>query len=153
MINFTSDSPLEATLDEYARTSGEFHNEAVSFVAQLPEERVCENCSAEVHDRGPAWVHTDNETLFCVDDDEDSIASPAPTAPGNWVGFEIDPEKGQTSVQLSIGDPRSCVEMVLRRWKNPDTGRDELLLHLPHANGIAQHVELHELHPGTFIVR
>lgn len=126
--------------------------DSVSTTFQLPEDRICKHCAQTItSDDGETWAHEDTELPACdpdrLDTEADSAtAAPTTTAPGNWIGFTTSPEKQETRVEISIGDPRGCLTMTVRRL---DDGR--LILHVPTSSEM--HADLHELHPGTYEIR
>lgn len=153
--------------------------DSTDFTLHLDEGNRCNNCSEEISEYVDGWKHEHSDSIYCHDDsalDELEIgeipewleangfdspeeyeksrdrAEPQPTAPGNWVGFTIDPERQQTQVQISAGDPRGCFTFTLRRWTDPQTGENKLLLHLPHPGEGLAHMALTEHHEGTYIV-
>ena len=163
MINLESDRLM--SVSDNGRYAEAFIEEGdVDFTATLPGETVCQNCSQPVTEYVEGWLHDDNVSPFCCgvdaddfDDDEEredaDRAEPAPSAPGNWVGFTVLPDKGSVEVQISVGDPRGCLTMQVRRWVDPDTGNEELLLHVPYAGQPQSHMELIEKSAGTFVLR
>lgn len=63
----------------------------------------------------------------------------------NSARITTDPEHDSIHFAFSIGDPRGCLVMTIRR--RPDTGA--VIIHLPHPGETMAHVETRELHPGT----
>lgn len=126
--------------------------DSVSATFQLPEDRICKHCGQPVtsDDEGETWTHEDTELSACDPDQLDTgvdsaTATPATIAPGNWIGFTTSPEKQETRVEISVGDPRGSFTMTVRRL---DDGR--LILHVPHPETAEAHMRTRELHPGTY---
>lgn len=132
-----------------------------SVHAEIEEATRCQHCADPIAEYpGIGWVHDGTGERWCgnltdeeaAEDDEATAAAPGTSLPGNWIGLSTDPEKESVSVQISLGDPRGCLEMTVRRWENPETGQRGLLLSLPHPDDSTPHVDLTEWHPGTYFI-
>ena len=127
-----------------------------SVQAEIGEEIRCKHCTEPIAEYpGVGWVHDASGSTPCAgeeDDPDGGRATPGTSLPGNWIGLSTDPEKESVSVQISLGDPRGCLEMTVRRWENPETGQRGLLLSLPHPDDSTPHVDLTEWHPGTYFI-
>lgn len=110
-------------------------------------------------DLPPAYLHAEVDGTPVPSDDEiDSVAvrneagengyeidSESPIAWLNSARIAVDRDHDEVSLMISVGDPRGAIAMSVR--KTPD-GR--LLLSVPHADDSMAHVEMTELHPGTY---
>lgn len=128
----------------------------LDVTAHIEDGDTCAHCGHAIAEYGE-WLHDDTGNPWCgnlseQEASEDApVATPAPHAPGNWAGITIDDEGEAVQVQISVGDPRGCLTMTLRRVTN-DEGESTLLLHVPHADDSTPHVALTPMHPGTFKV-
>lgn len=120
----------------------------LDVTAHIEDGDTCAHCGHAIAEYGE-WLHDDTGEAACADGETN--ATPAPHAPGNWAGITIDDEGEAVQVQISVGDPRGCLTMTLRRVTN-DEGESTLLLHVPHADDSTPHVALTPMHPGTFKV-
>ena len=128
----------------------------LNLTASIEEGDYCAHCgdliaeySEWVHDSsGQVWCHdlTDDEA---ADDDDATAATPAPVAPGNWAGVTIKPDEETTQVEISVGDPRGCFTMTLRRVRDSE-GRARLFLRVPHPEDSTPHASMREVHPGYY---
>lgn len=90
------------------------------------------------------------ECKECDDDGEVEIHE-CESAPLHWVnsvGFTADPGGDRVYLDVSVGDPRGCLRMELRRT---DDGRT--FLHVPHAGMAQPHVPLTDVSPGTMEIK
>lgn len=157
---------IRADSDKYGIEETSLEGTDVSAVAHLDDEIPCENCGKDLAEYD-GWVHDSTGNRWCENitdaeaserlikadvygSDVPTEAEPGKNLPGNWIGFSTDLEEESVKVQISIGDPRGCVEMVLRRWIDPETGKRSLLLHMPDPEGAEQHVPMTKLHTNTY---
>lgn len=146
--------------------------------AHINETRLCIYCDTGVEEYGDDWLHEDTGSIYCdetldptrmtpedrrealesfdsVDEyrNEHGAATPYLVAPGNWVGFTLDAVGGTTQVQISLGDPRGCLTMTVRKAVDPTTGQACLMLDLPYEGEGAAHVDLEHIYGGTFRIK
>ena len=146
--------------------------------AHINETRLCIHCDEEVWPFGDGWLHAESKMDYCddtldpnlmgeedldkalegyvsLDDyrDDHGTATPHSVAPGNWVGFTLDAERETTQVQISLGDPRGCLTMTVRKAVDPTTGKAHLMLDLPYEGEGMAHVDLEHIYGGTFRIK
>lgn len=155
-----------ADSDTYGVEEFDVEGTEVSARALLEEELPCKHCGEPIAEYD-GWVHDGTGNRWCegITDAEASerrmkaevygsemptAAEPGKSLPGNWIGFSTNLEEESVSVQISVGDPRGCLEFTLRRWTDPETGEPSLLLHCPHPGESTPHVTMTEHHPGTY---
>ena len=81
------------------------------------------------------------------DDDGDIEVHRWERLPLHWinsVGFTTDPVRDRVYLDVSLGDPRGCLRMEVRRT---DDGR--IFLHVPYVGMSQPHVPLTDVSPGT----
>ena len=146
--------------------------------AHINETRLCIYCDTEIEEYGDGWLHADTGSSYCdetldlilmtpedrikalesfdsLDEyrNEHGTATPHSVAPGNWVGFTLDAERETTQVQISLGDPRGCLTMTVRKAVDPTTGKAHLMLDLPYEGEGMAHVDLEHIYGGTFRIK
>ena len=128
-------------------------DDALNLTATIEEGDYCAHCGETIAEyAGLGWTHDSTDSTPCrgeEDDPDGHRATPALAAPGNWAGVTIDPDEGTTRVEISVGDPRGCLTMTLRRVRDED-GTERLLLSVPHPDDSTPHVALREIAPGTY---
>lgn len=67
-----------------------------------------------------------------------TFATPGPGPIANWAGITVEPD--YVDVQISVGDPRGCLNMKL--WRGEHDGKPCLYLSVPHTDESAPHVQL-----------
>ena len=131
-------------------------DDALNLTAHFEEGDYCAHCGDLIAEYSE-WVHDSSGQVWCHDltddeaagDDDATSATPAAAVPGNWAGVTVDPAGESVRVEISVGDPRGCLTMTLRRVRGED-GTERLLLHVPHPEDSTPHVALREIAPGTY---
>ena len=117
----------------------------------------CTHCGDSIAEYVTGWEHDATGARWCNDltdeeaaeDDDATAATPAPVAPGNWAGVTIEPDEETTQVEISVGDPRGCLTMTLRRVRDED-GTERLFLRVPHPEDSTPHASMREVYPGYY---
>ena len=117
----------------------------------------CAHCGDTIAEYVTGWEHDTTGNRWCHDltdeeaaeDDDATAATPAPTSPGNWAGVTIEPDEETTQVEISVGDPRGCFTMTLRRVHDSE-GRTHLFLRVPHPEDSTPHAPMREVYPGYY---
>ena len=125
--------------------------------AHADNERHCEHCGESIAEYMTGWEHDHTGSRWChdlsdsdaADSDDATSASPAMSLPVNWAGITTNTDDESVRVEISVGDPRGCLTMTVRRVRDDD-GAERLLLHVPHAGDSLPHVAMREIAPGTY---
>lgn len=145
--------------DEYVE------DDEFSVHAEIEEATLCKHCDEPIAEYD-GWVHDHTANRWCenITDseaaerrvkaevygyDEPAEAEPGKSLPGNWIGMSTKPEDESVSVQISLGDPRGCLTMTVRRVRDED-GNERLLLRVPNPDDSTPHVTMREIAPGTY---
>lgn len=118
----------------------------IDITAHIDDDARCAHCGEGLVEDDDAWVHDHDISTDCD-------ATPTKRAPGNWVGFTLDAERESTQVQISLGDPRGCLTMTVRKGVDPRTGEECMMLDVPHADDALPHVEIKHVYDGTFVIK
>ena len=129
----------------------------LNLTASIEGGDYCAHCGESIAEYTTGWEHDTTGNRWCynltddeaAEDDDATAAAPAPTAPGNWAGVTIEPDEGTTQVEISVGDPRGCFTMTLRRVRDTE-GRTHLFLRVPHPEDSTPHAPLREVYPGYY---
>lgn len=129
----------------------------LNLTATIEEGDHCAHCGDTVAEYVTGWEHDTTGDRWCNDltdeeaaeDDDATAATPAPVAPGNWAGVTIEPDEETTQVEISVGDPRGCFTMALRRVRDSE-GRTRLFLRVPHPEDSTPHAPMREVYPGYY---
>lgn len=116
----------------------------VDDAADCTKEEECPDCE------GTGESEEEEECPKCVGTGEIPADHEWESLPLSWLnsaGIEVSQSNDRVQLNVSVGDPRGCFTMELRR---SDT--HGLLMHLPHEGMSAPHVPLRELHPGTYVL-
>lgn len=89
----------------------------------------------------------ETEAVCRVIADEDAVATRGMARWLNSARLHVDEDTDEVTCVVSVGDPRGGFAFKVRR--TPD-GR--ILLHTPHPGEGAPHLQLAQLHPGTYQV-
>lgn len=142
MIYINTTTPYDQS---YISNETFIEDDSADVTAHIGEAR-CAHCGEDVVEDGDAWVHDDDISTDCD-------ATPTKRAPGNWVGFTLDAERESTQVQISLGDPRGCLTMTVRKGVDSRTGEECMMLDVPHADDDLPHVEIEHAYGGTFVIK
>lgn len=118
----------------------------LELTAHLDGDRHCEHCGETIAEYGE-WLHDDTGEAACADGETN--ATPGDSLPGNWAGITTNTADESVQVQISVGDPRGCLTMTVRRVRDED-GNERLLLHVPNPDDSTPHVTMREIAPGTY---
>ena len=129
----------------------------LNLTASIEGGDYCTHCGDSIAEYVTGWEHDTTGARWCNDltdeeaaeDDDATAATPAPVAPGNWAGVTIEPDEETTQVEISVGDPRGCLTMTLRRVRDED-GTARLFLRVPHPEDSTPHAPMREVHPGYY---
>ena len=129
----------------------------LTIAATFEEGDHCVHCGETIAEYVTGWEHDATGARWCHDltdeeaaeDDDATAATPAPSLPGNWAGITTDEADESVQVEISVGDPRGCFTMTLRRVRDAD-GRDRLFLRVPHPEDSTPHAPMREVHPGYY---
>ena len=129
----------------------------LNLTATIEEGDRCAHCGDSIAEYVTGWEHDTTGSRWCRDltdaeaaeDDAATAAAPAPVAPGNWAGVTIEPDEETTQVEISVGDPRGCFTMTLRRVRDSE-GRTHLFLRVPHPEDSTPHAPMREVYPGYY---
>lgn len=159
-VDFTAHLPEH---ESCAHCSEEITEYAEGWLHDETNSRYCdqaadpaESVNMDDEDELQGWLHEggyEADTVAAAleewNNDHDQ-ATPLPSAPGNWVGFTIDPDSQETEVQISVGDPRGAFAFRVWRYTDPQTGEQGLRLSLPYPGQGTPHMRLQEVYPGTY---
>lgn len=128
----------------------------LTLTATFEEGDHCAHCGDSIAEYSTGWEHNTTGAVWCndltddeaADQDDATVAEPAPSLPGNWAGITTDESDESVRVEISVGDPRGCFTMTLRRVRSDDG--DRLVLHVPHPDDSTPHAVLREIAPGTY---
>lgn len=129
----------------------------LNLTATFVESDHCAHCGDTIAEYVTGWEHDTTGARWCndltddeaADQDDATVAEPAPSLPGNWAGVSTDPADDSVRVEISVGDPRGCFMMTLRRVRDAD-GHDRLFLRVPHPEDATPHASLREIAPGYY---
>jgi hypothetical protein len=128
---------------------------------------LCVNCDNEISEYPGSWMHDAGQTSgehVCPEsawpeDDAECYATPGPLHWCNGAQIEINSERDEIAVSISVGDPNGGFALTI--YKVPDTEetrRDNpatagrFLMTVPHAQMSGPHMPLRELMPGVFVI-
>lgn len=129
----------------------------LTLTATFEEGDHCAHCGDTIAEYVTGWEHDTTGARWCndltdeeaADQDDATVAEPAPSLPGNWAGITTDQADESVQVEISVGDPRGCFTMTLRRVRDTD-GHTHLFLRVPHPEDSTPHAPLREVYPGYY---